>query len=139
MIAGGSWMIGCLLLAQAADNPARPEQRPPRLVPKRTAPAATFDAPRDEGIDAEDSRSVRGTYPAEPAERQPERTLEELDPARRERSGMERVGGGPRSCARRNSWPKRSTARPTGGSRGGRSRWLTCWPGPKVATRSGQP
>ena len=92
MITCGSWMIGCCLLAQVGDNSARPD-RSPRLVPKRTAPAARFDAERGDPTDSvEDARPPRSTYPSDTGERTPD----ELDPARRERSGMERVGGGPR-------------------------------------------
>jgi hypothetical protein len=92
MITWGSWMIGCCLLAQVGDGSARPD-RSPRLVPKRPAPAARFDATRsDPNESIDDSRQPGSTYPSEPAER----TLEELDPAKRDRTGMERVGGGPR-------------------------------------------
>ncbi len=93
MITLGSWMISCCMLAQPGDNSARPDARSPRLVPKRTAPAAQYDPQRVDPVDVpDDSRSGRTTYPSDSAER----TLEELDPARRERPGMERVGGGPR-------------------------------------------
>jgi hypothetical protein len=95
MIAVGSWMIGCCLLAQAADESTRPDLRGLRLVPKRTAPAAKFDPERNESGSSGDP----GGHPTAPpaGTRRPERTLEDLDPAAHGgRAGMEHVGEGPR-------------------------------------------